>query len=176
MARIYTKTNRKKGRRCGRCGKEIPTGDRYLITFPGYRNKTGTTRCTSCGMRFSDTMSGNMAEAYAALEDAEETIGEAESPEDVQQALSDASDALRDVASLYDDANSNWAGGQAENPEFVEKRDELESAADELSDFYPNEYEEDEELDEDEQAEAKNAHLEDVRDEARGLIEGISLP
>lgn len=97
-------------------------------------------RCmkAACGFRQSDMTRGKMSGVYAAQEAAQDTIAEwdGEDIEDLKTALTDAAEAIREVASEYGESADNmeqaFPGGSPTIDECREKQEELESWADEL--------------------------------------------
>jgi len=133
-----------------------------------------------CSFRQSELTTSNMASAYAGIEAAEDQIPDAEGIDDIKSALEDAVNGLQESYDMYDEANSNWAGGERENEEWVEKMDEIQSAIDEIEnwepdqtpeDVDPDDYESDEDYKED-----LGRILQEEKDNAIDFINGLSLP
>lgn len=129
---------------CSHCNTIIPAGSSCRWIKPRYGPKRIRCMEHACRFRPTDLSSAKVAVIHEAIEDAEDAIGTASCLDDIQAALSEVADAARDVASEYQDASDNWAGGNG-NEEFQEKANTCESFADELESWEPS-GESDEEL------------------------------
>lgn len=171
MARIYTQKTRKE-RTCGRCGQTISPGETYRQASPGFRSRP-LIRCAKveCSFRQSELTASKMSGAYAALEDAEDALlGELQTVDEVRDVLQTAADGLREVAEEYREASQSWGNGQG-NDEWDMWADELDSAADELEGWEPDDPEDEEiegQPDEDKVAEWVQS--------ASDLLSNVSLP
>jgi hypothetical protein len=175
----------KKGLSCGKCGDKIlhSRDEKQTVTDKrtgkskkkivrvlgdGYRwikfnRGPKLIRCMkpACAFRSSDMTKGKMSGVYAAQETAQDAIAEWDGDvEDLKQILTDAAEAIREVAQEYSDSADNmeqvFTGGSPTIDECREKQESLESWADELEaiDFEewdgPDEGDEPEEKDESE--------------------------
>lgn len=181
MARVHTVSAcRKPQGKCGRCGDEIKKGDGYRFAAPGFRAPRKI-RClkSSCYFRQSELTNSNMSTAYAAIESAEDDIASCESVEDIKSALSTAAEGLRETAQMYEEANTAWGETNgAENYEWTEKRDQLESAADEADSWDPSVSDPQADVEDDTdnpQDDEMETYLEDVRQEAIEFIGGLDI-
>lgn len=164
MARVTHVTRARSAYTCEKCGDAIPKGSPYQHATPGFRGRKKI-RCTkpSCNFRTSDLCTSNMQGAYLAQEGFEDEIGNCASVEDVKAALEAYAEGLRETASLYEEASSNWAGGQSSNEEWDEKAEMLNGAADELEDFdWEPEADEDDESETDEEADLTADQIADL--------------
>jgi hypothetical protein len=173
MARVTTVPKCRKPQTCGKCGDTIPVGDGYRHATPGFRGRR-LVRCmkADCRFRTSDLTTSNMQGAYAAQEGCEDDIALATCLDDVEQALSAYADGLREVASLYEDASSNW--GDNGNEEWDQKRDDLEAAADELDGFDWNPGDDDDWTEDDDETLTQDG-IQALRDAAEEFISGVDF-
>lgn len=185
--RITTvKHAKKKGIACGKCHDKIkPSRDekqtvtdkrtgkskKKIVRVLGdsYRwikfNRGPTLiRCMKpeCAFRQSDMTRGKMSGVYAAQESAQDSIAEweGENVEDLKQILSDAAEAIKEVAQEYTDSADNieqaFTGGSATADECKEKAESLESWADELEQVDFEEWDGPDEGDEPEELKCKH--------------------
>lgn len=137
MPRVNTQTRSTRGRakHCGRCGREIKPGERYF----SYSFRYGGTqvRCSEHYPKQSELTQSKLSELYSAIEGAEEEMASAETVDDIVTAVGSVEEVARDLASEYEEAAEAF-GGAGENAERAEM---LESYADELSNFSPDEAE-----------------------------------
>jgi hypothetical protein len=126
--------------KCGKCGRDIPKGERYRWYKVGFRSRYKNIRCyrSECTPRSSELESSLMAGVYSAIEGAEDALAalDAGEPEDdassIAEAVTDAADGVREVADQYSEAAD--AMGDA-GYDMQEKADEIGSAADELEGY-----------------------------------------
>ena len=140
MPRVHSQTRSTRGRakRCGRagCGREIQPGEKYF-SF-SFRYGGTQVRCSDHYPKQSELTQSKLSELYAAIEDAEDEMSSAESVDDVVTALSNVEEVAQNLASEYEEAAEPF-GGQGEN---MERAEALQAYADELSNFSPEEVEE----------------------------------
>jgi hypothetical protein len=146
MARVnYVKKARKAQGRCNKCGTEIKKGDAYKFIKPRYGAKKKA--CDKCRFRQSDTVSSDkLSRVYAAQENAEDAIGEWDgsegSADDVKGALEEAASEIREVSEEYqasaDSIRDTFTESETAD-ECEEKANNLESWADEMESFEPDE-------------------------------------
>lgn len=136
MSRVNRVGKSAKAHKCGRCGDTIAKGEPYLHTKPRYGSKM--VRCTKSACRFrpTDLSGAKTAQVDEAIEDAEELIANAEDIDSIKDALNDLAQTARDVASEYEEASSNWAGGQ--NERFDEQAQACNGFADEIDSWEPS--------------------------------------
>jgi hypothetical protein len=153
VPRVYTQKKSSRGteRRCGRygCGKVIEPGERYFQF--SFRYGGTHYRCAEHRPRQSELTQSKMSAVYAAIEDAEDNLGEAGTVEEVRGLVEAVTEVVTEVAEEYREAAESF-GGAGEN---AERADELESWASELEDFDPDEPEERPNADEREAIEEK---------------------
>lgn len=125
---------------CERRGCEvvIEKGMPYLWYKVGFRSKHKHVRCVDHPPRPSERESSNLASAYAAVEDFEDQIGGLETVDDIQSALEEVAEAFRELASEYEEASTD-DNGTVFNTVAEERAEALESAADEIDGWYPDE-------------------------------------
>ena len=122
---------------CGKCGKEIVKGERYVSVQYGFRGSL-LVRCTAsaCEFKRSEYTASKLAGVYAASEQAHDAIDALTSRdvevlvEDLESILNECAEAWREVAAEYQDAADNMQGGLGE--QMQERVDAVESAADTL--------------------------------------------
>lgn len=168
MARVTTVTKSRTDQgTCGRCGAPLPAGTGYRWAQPGFRGRK-LVRCTSstCYFRQSELTTSHLSTVYAAQEDLQEAIDawDGEDVDDLKSALDDAAEAAQEGYDAYDEANSEWESTSgAENEEWVERRDSIETWQEALRDVDFEDKPEPEEPDEDVGAdEAKAEHEEAI--------------
>lgn len=142
VARVNYVRRSRKPYKCGKCHNEIPVGSAYRWFTVGFRSTYANIRCmkSTCDPRPSERESSQMASVMAAAEDAEASLYALvlTGPDDVQyvtDAMSDVATAMREVADLYEEADSNFGGGG--NTDMYERAETLRSNADELEDWTP---------------------------------------
>lgn len=122
---------------CRKCGKKIEPGEEYIY----YSVKTGPrsgrkyTHCKAHPPKPTDLSSSKMAEVTEAVEAAQETIGAATSPEDIEAALTEVKDTADSVREQYEESLSNMPEPLQQGPtgeEIQAKMDALQEFADEL--------------------------------------------
>lgn len=159
MPRVNTRTKNRAGaaRFCGRpgCGREIKPGDRYFTW--SFRYGGTHFRCADHRPRRSETTQSLMGEVYAAIENAEDQLPNAETVADIIALVEEVGETKDGVAEQYRDAAEPF-GGAGEN---ADRADELESW-DPVSEFQPDE--EDEEMSQAEQRELVEAAREAAQD------------
>lgn len=140
MPRVNTQTRSTRGRvkRCGRagCNREIQPGERYF-SF-SFRYGGTQVRCSEHYPKQSELTQSKLSEVYAAVEDAEDEMNSAETVEDIMTAVENVAQVATDMAGEYEEAAEAF-GGAGENAERAEA---LQAYADELSNFSPEEVEE----------------------------------
>lgn len=195
MPRINTVEKSRKPVKCGRCGDTVPAGGSYRSIKPRYGGKQIRCMKSSCGFRPTDLSSAKSARIEEVIEDATVALDVAGSYDEIRAILQEVADVAREVADEYQEASDNWAGGNG-HEEFQEKADTCGSFADDLEGWSPSgEQDEDavretakEDCDrgaeseeeynarlEEEQDEAWETALQEMRDEALGVLEGFSL-
>jgi hypothetical protein len=136
MPRVnYVKKARKDQGRCSKCGDEIKAGDPYRHWSFRYGGKRKRCMKASCSPRQSDLTQSKLAGAYAAIEDAEDSIDAAGTLSDIAEALQSAAEGVRDVAQEYQDAAESQRDYFPDSPiadENEERAQELEWFADDL--------------------------------------------
>lgn len=132
MPRVHAQKKSKGGKRkpiCGRagCGHEIQPGETYFkfeFRYGGFHF-----RCKDHYPLRSELTQSKMAEVYAAIEDAETSIAQAEAVDDVNASVQTVGETVSSVASEYRDAAEAMGSAGGENEE---KADALEGWAQEL--------------------------------------------
>jgi hypothetical protein len=126
-------------RNCGKCGNEIKVGDPYKHISPRSGPYGGRTlyRCSECPnwyvWEYSSSLSARLAEVSFNFN---ETLDSAESEDDVQTALNDAAEAVREIASEKEEGADNIESGfgheTQQSEELREIAEQLNSWADEI--------------------------------------------
>jgi len=168
---------RKPGK-CEKCGLEIKVGDPAVRFAVGFRARPRT-RCTKteCFPRPSERESSLVADVYAAQEEVD--LSTAASLEDLETARDDVVSATQEVAGQYEDSEM-----YDKNPDLQERAEMLNTAADELEGWEPEEEEptpDDEEwtiagTDYDNFDDAYGAWLDAARESLQGAIDEMELP
>lgn len=187
MSRVKTITNNRKPLTCGHCHETIPKGAGYHWTKPRYGSRKVRCLKPACAFKPSDLSSAKSAVIHDAIDDARDQIQSAESHDDIQSILQSVADTAREIGQEYQDASDAWAGGNG-HPDFQEKADQCESFADELEGWsFSGEADEEtiraeaadgkEERDgtADLEDEAWQAVLDEMRNEAEGVLDGFEL-
>lgn len=164
---------------CGKCGDEIKVGQPAVKFAVGFRGRTQV-RCAkpACFPKPSERESSLVSSAYAAQEEAD--LDGAASLEDLEAIRDDVASAVREVASEYE-----YSEMFEKNYDLQERADMLNSAADDLEGWEP----EDEEPQEDDSEtwefggtehdtyeEAHEAWLQAARESLNDAIDGMELP
>jgi hypothetical protein len=166
MAQLKTVQKAQKNQgTCSRCGQELNAGSPYRYWRPGFRSRAKITRCLKpeCTPKRSELTTSKLSAAFAAQENAEDAIHAATTIADVVQAVEDCEAEARDVAQEYED--SVEAAPMLED-QVRDTIDALETWADALSGFSPEEPEDDDDDSTKDEAleEAKSAAFELVGD------------
>ena len=133
IARVNRVTKSIKPGKCEKCGVDLPKGSPYLWYKVGFRARYKHVRCTSgtCFPKDSERESSMLSEVYAAKESAEETIQSADNADDMNSAIQDYAQAIRDLADQYEEAMTD-DNGNVFNTLAEERYEALTSAADEV--------------------------------------------
>lgn len=124
-------------RRCISCGHEVERFESYKYAEPRYGGKL--IWCYKCTPRRSQMTSSKLSAVYAAQEDAEKSLDQVETPEDVTSTLEECASAAREVAEEYRESiyampeQLQETSATAEDMNY--KIDELEQWADNLESF-----------------------------------------
>jgi methyl-accepting chemotaxis protein len=140
MARLTTvEKARTSPGNCGKCGKEIQKGDKYLWWQPFRSSKR--LRCGACPRpRPSETATNEKLakclEAGESIEDAINEFNKNYDIEDLRSAVESAAETVREAAEMYRESAQNIEDGfqhsTSQSDEYNEKADNLESKADEI--------------------------------------------
>lgn len=180
LARVHEVKRVRKPWTCEKCGVEIKVGDPAVKFAVGFRGRTRV-RCakTECFPKPSERESSLVSSVYAAQEEVD--VDSAGSLEDLEQIRDDVVAATQEVAGEYEDSEM-----YEKNYDLQERADMLNSAADELEGWAP---EEDEPQEDDEEStwtiagteysdfdEAHEAWLSEARESLKDAIDGMELP
>lgn len=123
--------------KCQKCGREIAKGETYRWWFKGFRSRFKFVRCSTCpAPRTSELESSMKADAYAAVESAQDELAaltEPGEPSDVESIVNQAGESVQEVADQYREADNGFGGGGM--TVSGEIADELESAAQDLGNW-----------------------------------------
>jgi hypothetical protein len=125
--------------KCEKCREPIEKGETYIWYFVGFRSRLKHVRHDrpECRPRTSELESSNKAEAFAAIEEAEDALaalrGEPGEASDIDEIVSAAAESINEVAGQYREADESFGGGGS--TVSAEIADELEGAAQELESF-----------------------------------------
>lgn len=200
MARIHVVQKARKDQGvCDRCGVKLSAGESYKwvgLRPSGPGSHLKKKRCTSCPTwRQSELVFSKRAGIYAAMESWEDFLDNGfDTPDEVQSALEEVANQVREVAGEYEESADNMEDGfghatykSDELREIAETlegwADEIEYAIDSLPDA-PDEddpttwgsYEPDDDADDDERDEAFDQAMDEWRDEVRQLSEPTECP
>jgi hypothetical protein len=178
LAKINQIKRVRKAGTCEKCGLEIKVGDpavRFAVGFRGYTR----TRCTKpeCFPKPSERESSLVADLYAAQEEVD--VDSAGSLDDLTQIRDDVANAAREVAGEYEGSEM-----YEKNYDLQERAETLNSAADELEQWEPDDEEPTEDAEEwavaeNEYTDFEEAHtawLEISRDSLKAAIDGMETP
>lgn len=189
MARVHRVHKSAKEHKCSFNGHTIPKGSAYTWAKPGFRTRRPVVRCLAHPFRESDLITGQRAEIVRAREDALEAIDAAASIEEVESAMQEFESAADDYQALRQEALDAWENGNSQLEEYVYQAEEIQSEVSGWSADYSDSDEPDEvdikdaayqaqEGGEDFNAEDwvaswQEERLEEVRESARDLLEGL---
>jgi hypothetical protein len=114
---------------CEKCQATIPKGHEYIGYTVGFRSKYVHRRHTDCAPRPSERESSMLADAYAAVEGAEDSMDGLGSPDEFADVMADCASGIREVAEEYRAAAESMGSAGEENNE---RADTLDAVADEL--------------------------------------------
>lgn len=181
---------------CMKCGDKLPKGSAYLWYTVGFRSRSKYVRCTKpeCFPKPSERESSKLADVYGAMEDASASIdiADGDTPGELignlQEQLQVVADTIREVADQYRESATNPNTGIVFNTASEERADTLDSAAEELEGWQPNDSEpdrcgehQDEDLDSDEVQECDDCiamgeeWADTVRSEALEALTNVEL-
>lgn len=129
------KTQPLPNRKCEKCGVEIKVGDPYKHVTPKSGMFGGTTRfrCEPCPTWQPWELSSSLSARVAQIQhDYEQAMNGAESPEDVETALNDAAEAVKEIAEEKAESASNIMDGFGHE---TEKSSELSEIAESLHEW-----------------------------------------
>lgn len=175
MPRVATKTKSKAGKPydCSRCAEPIKAGDKYY-EWSFYRSSPTRQHESHGYPKPSQLTQSKLSGAYAAIEDAEETISTADNAADMAQALTTAAEEVCTVKDEYQESLDNMGDNLAQGStgqEIQEKIDALEEFEGTLNDA-ASEIESGETPEEGTSAED---HLEALRQQASDALGEFSL-
>lgn len=176
IARIYTTQKSRKVCTCGKCGTEIPKGEKVLhfsVGFRGYEQH----RCAKqeCFPKPSERESSAVAAVYAVQEETD--FSSLTSYDDITAAVEAVAEVCEEVASEYE-SNEMYEI----NYDLQERAEQIRSAGEELLSWDADIDEEPNEEDIEtwgEHATFEDAHgawVEEAQDAARGAVDGMDLP
>jgi ABC-type transporter Mla subunit MlaD len=170
MPRVYSPKKNRSGKSlaCGRCSRTIEPGETYYWWKFRYGGKQ--VRCGDHYPRPSELTQSKLSQVYAAVEGAEDALGDAKTVDEVTGALETAAGEVRDVADEYREAAE--AMGDA-GSEHEERADAVEEFADALEQFDPDLDDEPEEDESEEEAQARV--LEEAREQASEVLGELSV-
>ena len=131
MPRVHCVTKNKHGKMvtCNTCQQVIEPGQKYYWWAFRYGGKR--TRCINHAPRTSDFTQSKMSGAYAAIEGAQDELGECTSPHDMPPILEACADSIDEVASEYQDSLDNMP----ENFQQGSTGEEIQEKIDGLNEF-----------------------------------------
>lgn len=191
LARVHTVNKSQKDQgNCEVCKVKLPKGSSYRWFSVGFRSKYKHVRCmkTECNPKSSQLESSKYADIYAAQENF--VVDDLETKDDIEEAVHEFAEAVRQVASEYNDAAINPNTGEVFNTLAEERGQALEEVADELEGWEYNEEPEpcESHAEHDDGIEggiAENCNeckeqwqefLDDARTAAREAVDGIEMP
>lgn len=174
LAKTWNVGKTRKPATCGKCREEIPVGSSAVKFAVGFRGRTQV-RCSKpeCFPKPSERESSLVSSVYAAQEDAD--ISTATCYEDLETMRNDVANAAREVAGEYEDSEM-----YEQNYDLQERAEILNSAADDLEGWEPEDEEPTEDdWDKDQYDSFEEAHedwLTAARDSLQDAINDMELP
>jgi hypothetical protein len=157
MARCFSAKKSKAGKeiKCGRCQAPIVPGENYFYFSVGFRGPKSI-RCKDHRPKQSELCGSKLSGVYAAIEDVEEVLKTATTPDEIADALESAASDVESVRDEYqeswDNIGDNFQNGQP-GEEIQEKIDACEEfatalndAAQEVRDLCAEDYEDPEDM------------------------------
>ncbi len=194
MARVHKVAKSAKVHLCGHFPTHyIDKGDPYYWAAPGFRSRTKMIRCVDHPFRESDLITGNRADIVRAREDAIDAIDGAESIADIESAMSEFESAADDYLNLRQEALDAWPNGNSQLQEYVDQAESITSEVggwsnsfgyadddepdnDDLDPFTQDALSDGDPFSRDDMVELwLQARLDDVKEEARDLLEGLDV-
>lgn len=132
------KKARKDQGKCNQCGEEIKRGDAYIWWTVGFRSNYKHCRCTKCPepSRAERESNPKLSMIWAAEDDFNNAVSEANERDDIASALSSAAQGVRDAQQewqdTYDEMEQHFQGGCPAMEEIQEKIDQCEELANAL--------------------------------------------
>ena len=116
---------------CAKCKNPLPAGGPYRYYRPGFRSRAKVTLCMKpeCTPRRSQLESSRMSTAYESIESAQDSIPDLARIEEIEEAIQQCANEIRDVADEYESSISETPMLEATLRDRV---DELEQFADDL--------------------------------------------
>jgi hypothetical protein len=189
MARCFSAKKSKAGKsiECGRCEAPIVPGELYYFFSVGFRGSKRY-RCKLHRPKQSELCGSKLSGVYAAIEDVEEVLTTATTPEEIAEALESAASDVESVRDeyqeSYDNLGDNFQNGQP-GDDIQEKIDACEEFAQTLSDAADEVRNIDTSATDDEDADTDDDHADpeedkyvaliEARDKAEEAISGFSL-
>ena len=176
MPRVHTKTAApaKSERICTECHLPIEPGQTYHSWSFRFGGKY--VMHAECGYpRRSQLTQSKMGSLYDAIEDAEQQLKQwdGDDLETVKSIIEGVADAAGEVRDEYRDADEQFGGyGSTQS---AERADELDYWVGDLESFYPDEFEEEDGLDEEATEDLRNQWKEEIENEAQSLLDGCPL-
>ncbi len=161
---------------CTKCKTPLPVGSPYRYYRPGFRTRTKVCLCmkAECTPRRSELETTRMADVYSAIEDAETTINEAGSVQDIRDALEECAESIRGTADEYE--QSIFDAPMLED-QLRDRIEELNSFADDLDtnsfDDEPDEPDSSEKEEHEEWVEQCEKIVDDYRDYALDTLSAL---
>ena len=142
LAKVNVVSKSRKPGTCEKCGTDLPVGSEYRWFTVGFRSHHKRVRCMQpeCAPKDSERESSLLAEVYAARENAEEQIANASDAEEMQSIIEEYAEAVREVASQYEEAMTDDQGNvfnttaEERYEALTQAADDIESAASDVED------------------------------------------
>jgi hypothetical protein len=117
-SKMHTVTKSQQAYTCTKCGDEIPAGSQYRYFKPGFRGRAKVRRCMKpeCTPRRSELDNSQMADVFAAQEDAETDLNALEWDDaieygdrvtEIEEILKNVAESAQEVADQYEESIQN---------------------------------------------------------------------
>ncbi len=167
---------------CDRCSTKIKPGDPYqwwANRSPGARSGFRRIRCMDCTPSIAERTPGRRGQWMMMEIDLEKEIDAIESFDDLESGAESVASQIRDFAQEFIEGADNMESGfgheTSTSAELRERGENIEGVADEIEQLSFDEHEVDEDLDEDEQADAIAAHLDTQRELIREKLYEVDV-
>lgn len=167
---------------CGKCRTAITPGMPYqwwANRSPGSRGGFRNIRCMDCTPTMAERTPGRRGQWMMMEAELEKEIDACATFDDLEATAESVAQQIRDFAQEFIDGADNMESGfgheTSTSMELRERGENIEAVADEIEQLEYDEYEVDEDLNEDEELEAREAHLEEQRGKIREQLYEVDV-